>query len=235
MFKKILLIIALALPALAHADNNHIEDGDRHFAAGEYDDAITSYNKHYMLTGDTITVNPKVRICTRCKRLLGSALEAAAIGEYDKAIEFYTSLSEINPGDPRINPGIENAMRMKSKETTYEIGDLFNGYRICFVDESGQHGFLLMANADIEVYFHTQLQGELPEGARLPSINELELIRPNARKVGLYNDDYWSSSNVDYVQNEKTKTGRYYLNFLTGERVVGKRTDTSSIFWIGNF
>ena len=236
MFKRFFLFIAISFSSAVIAlGQDNIAEGDRQFKAGNYDEAISLYNKQYLLTGDTANVNPKIRLCTKCKNLIGQALTAASTGNYDEAIDFYSMLSQINPLDPRVIPGIENATRMKAEAKTYKIGDTINGYRICFVDETGQHGLAVAAETDIDIYFHTAVNGQLPDGARVPSINELELIAPNASKVGLYNDRYWSSSTAEYDVNGSTKNGRYYLSLTDGARHVGKRTDLARLMWILSF
>lgn len=231
----LLLILTIAVPAFAQ-NNNYINEGDKLFAEGRYDDAAKEYMKYYVLTGDTVKVNPKTRLCTRCKEALGAALRAAAHNEYEKAIEYYTRLSELNPNDPNYLEGIETARQMIQSVKSYKIGDVLHGYRICYVDDSGQHGLILMAASDQPVYYHTQLAGELPEGAHVPSLYELQLIWPNARTVGLYCDHYWTSSTVDYVdKNDKTKTGRYIFDINSGDKRVGKYADLSNYIWIGSF
>lgn len=234
MIKKILSLLLLVFAFCATAqDRDHLSEAEAAFKRGEYESAINCYKLYNSFTGNN--VDSQIEKAEKCRQLMSDALQQAASGNYDEAINLYSQVNALNPSDPNVIPRIEDAQRLKKETTTYKIGDLYNGYRICYVDETGQHGFLLTAAADNEVYFHTQLTGELPAGSRIPSVNELEMIFPIAKKVGLYNDRYWSSSTQSYTHNDRDVMGRYYLDFTTGKRTVGKRSDTAYFFWIATF
>ncbi len=121
---------------------------------------------------------------------------------------------------------------------TYRVGDKisldgYSGYTVCYVDNSGQHGWAMKS-----VEGHNTgngVQKVQNNGWRLPNRHEMIMVYGNRDKLGLY-AKYWTGVLAQKIANYK----KYYaLDFYSGEWVKADGSKNAQegyyYFYIKNF
>lgn len=116
----------------------------------------------------------------------------------------------------------EILLREKQKNNTkpLKIGDKYNGYVICYLDETKLSGWILMIDNLTGTWYNKQ--GSYSSW-RIPSLEETKMIYKNRFALGL-NQTYWTSTQAKKVANWKFY---YTFNFATGE---AKATDSYKMY-----
>lgn len=216
------LMCGLIVPINISAQNyiEYLHNAQKQFSAGEYVNAKKSLTVYHEMIGYTKETGFASKI-DLCIEYLHKAEEEKNKQFYSSAIEYYKLVMGINPHDPKVSREIallqnlisqkdeSNAGSSSSKEpaTTYKIGDkLPNGYIVCFLDNSGEHGWVMTSD---------NLMGLRKDRKdwRVPSKEEMQEIYKNRYKLGL-NGRYWTSTRSRKVGNW---VFYYTLDFGTGE------------------
>lgn len=209
------------------------------YKEGEYRQAQSSLNQYASSTGTKDeALSSSIE---KCINLLTLAEAAYNNKNYTQAEDFYNKIIQINPSDAKSTKVIADIRRLTSvannsirnastsNSDKYRIGGKSpNGYTICYLDESGQHGWEMIVNE--RGTCQHQIWGAHGKW-RVPSKDELSIIYKSRYTLGL-NKRYWTSTRSKKVANWEFF---YTLDFSTGKfKSTDQYKDFPSII-ISNF
>lgn len=191
------------------------------YREGNYRQAQSNLNQYIFSTG--VNDEGLSNSIAKCINLLTLAETAYNNKNYTQAENYYNQIIQINPTDAKSTKAVANIRRLTSETINssrgastasivkYNIGGKSpKGYTICYLDESGQHGW------EMEVNEHGTCQHQISgvHGEwRVPSCEELNVIYYNRYTLGL-NGRYWTSTRSKKVANWEFF---YTLDFGTGK------------------
>jgi len=190
------------------------------YREGDYRQAQSNLKQYMFSTGlnDEVLSNS----ISKCLNLLTLAESAYNNKNYTQAKDYYNKILQINPTDAKTTKAIAYIRRLTSvtisftpdESTTnsdkYRIGEKSpNGYIICYLDESGLHGWEMRVNERGTCQHQIFPSGDW----RVPSRDEMYVIYKNRFTLGL-NKRYWTSTRSKKVANWEFF---YTLDFGTGK------------------
>ncbi len=190
------------------------------YREGDYRQAQNNLKQYMFSTG----VNDEVlsNSIANCINLLTLAEAAYNNKNYSQAKIYYNKIIQINPTDAKSTKAVADIRRLTSEtinssrgassasSVKYKIGGQSpNGYIICYLDESCQHGWEMRVNERGTC----QHQIFPSRDWRVPSRDEMYVIYKNRYTLGL-NKRYWTSTRSKKVANWEFF---YTLDFGTGK------------------
>lgn len=191
------------------------------YREGDYRQAQNNLNQYILYTGiNDETLSGSI---AKCLNLLTLAEAAYNKKNYSQAKAYYNEIIQINPSDAKSTKVMADIRRLTSETVKsssgasaannykYKIGGKSpNGYTICYLDESGQHGWEMSVNE--RGTCQHQIWGVHGDW-RVPSRDEMYVIYKNRYTLGL-NKRYWTSTRSKKVANWEFF---YTLDFGTGK------------------
>lgn len=237
----LMLLFSIGMTAQTNQSerNRLMQKADRAFYIGDYGQARNFYARVYAEFNDTIA-KFQITKCDKCQRKLNDAMTDEISGQYFQAKKKYEHILFLNPLDPNIKKKIDNCMRVLKK-----IGDDIDGYKVCYVDSSGMHGYLLY-NPQIEATYSQWNLFKPNNSWRVPSFEEMFLIQPSRHKLGLNALYYWTNFH-DYTIRDGFKHHYFFIyDFYSSnnKEIRGRKIKTMSesrsdlkynIFYIKDF
>lgn len=191
------------------------------YREGNYRHAQSNLNQYILYTG--INDESLSGSIAKCLNLLTLAEAAYNNRNYTQAEAYYNDIIVINPSDAKSTKAIADIRKLTSgtvksssgvstanNDKSKIGGKSPNGYTICYLDESGRHGWEMIVN-ECGTCQH-QIWGVHGEW-RVPSRDEMYVIYKNRYTLGL-NKRYWTSTRSKKVANWEFF---YTLDFGTGK------------------
>lgn len=153
---------------------------------------------------------------------LGEAFKLLAEGNIESAERNYNVYKKMTSKTDLDFEMLLRELKEKQRNNTQQlkIGDKYNGYVICYLDETKLSGWILMIDNRTGSWYNQQ--GSYSSW-RIPSLEETKIIYKNRFALGL-NQTYWTSTQAKKVANWKFY---YTFNFATGE---AKATDSYKMY-----
>ena len=216
---KRLLVVFLSFVCMLSANAQSLEQADKLFDSGKYDDAIGLYTTAVSLLANDpakrSAVTDKVKLCKNCKEKLNKADAAYNKHEYDRAVAAYKEVLSLNPKDPKAKRRISEIPSLKEKDKFDDIrwgevvaANTLESYREYVAEyPAGKH--IAEANEFIAAAEERQREAERAaeqERARLEQLRQKEESAYNA-----------------FVNTRNVQKGLDYLNEYSGHGTYEKQ------------
>ena len=168
---------------------DYLQKANASFIAGNYSHAVTMYRMYYAETGRDVSA--LLKVAEQCRNYLREGDDAAIAGNNEDAEKKYKEVLKLNPDDESVKTKL-SSIHAQTHHNGLQIGQEYNGGRVAYIDNTGKHGFLIMAISKVPTTHRDGLQ-QCPKDCRVPTLRELKLIAPSAEILDLGDSYYWST------------------------------------------
>lgn len=244
MRKPVLILCFLLVELLCFGQNTAemymenpslaLKDAHTSYSEGNYERTINLLKIYSSLSGqgDGDELLSKAK---RCQQLFEKARLLEEQGDVSSAYKYYSDILELNPADANARKALGYGNNGRSgvggASHLIKVGDKINGNIVCFVDNTGLHGWI-MKESIVHGNWHSVIGRQyLAEGWRRACLEEAKLIYQNRSELGL-NKAYWT---VDKAESFPI-TYYYTFDFKTGkEKPVDEHNGDFPALYIKNF
>ena len=228
-----------------------IIDAKTRFVLGDYKQVISLVGLYSALSDIPLSSESQdmLKKAQSCQSLIEKAILSEAQNNWKEAAEFYREVLSINSEDSITKEKYEQAQKKSSvvyysvrgvytgrvervserKDGGLRVGEKKDGYVICYLDSTGDHGWLMDNSYSNKTFGYG---GPYSNSEwRCPSLEEMRVIYQNRFSLGL-NGIYWTSTRSKKVANWEFF---YTFDFGTGKEKSTSYDKLNYSFRIKNF